>query len=171
LLGIHEQFASMDKYAALANCMVIFFAFIPYFAFRELGRIIGREKMVRMFFSEGSGSATGQMEGWYRSTKRCFIDGQFCFKNCGRLPAEEDAIWANGNAEDAAAGGGLVGEHFGFAELGGPVGGEAAVGGAGDGVFGDADGGGEEAGDEIEIGGLGARGDDDAYAVELDGEL
>jgi hypothetical protein len=52
--GIQMQFASMDKYAALANCMVIFFAFIPYFAFRELGRIIGKEKMVRMFFRASS---------------------------------------------------------------------------------------------------------------------
>jgi len=50
--GVREQLESIEKYEALANCLVTFFAFIPFFAFREIGRIIGHDKMVGMFFGE-----------------------------------------------------------------------------------------------------------------------
>jgi hypothetical protein len=39
--GIHEL---------LANCLVIFVAFIPFFAFRELGRVLGKDKIRTLFF-------------------------------------------------------------------------------------------------------------------------
>jgi hypothetical protein len=55
LVGVREQLARMDKYAALANGLVIFLSFIPFFAFMEMGRVMGREKIVRMFFSERTG--------------------------------------------------------------------------------------------------------------------
>ena len=34
----------------LAGCLVIFFAFIPFFAFRELGRVLGENKIRDLFF-------------------------------------------------------------------------------------------------------------------------
>jgi hypothetical protein len=34
----------------LAGCLVIFVAFIPFFAFRELGRALGQQKIRALFF-------------------------------------------------------------------------------------------------------------------------
>jgi hypothetical protein len=36
----------------LARCLLTFFAFIPFFAFRELERVMGEGKLRRMFFRE-----------------------------------------------------------------------------------------------------------------------
>jgi hypothetical protein len=38
-----------DKYELIARCVIIFCAFIPFFAFRELARELGEGKMWRMF--------------------------------------------------------------------------------------------------------------------------
>jgi len=46
--GIHE-FTS-HGYQVLARGLVVFFAFIPFFAFKELGRVLGEEKIVSLFF-------------------------------------------------------------------------------------------------------------------------
>jgi hypothetical protein len=50
-LGVEQEFASKDKYQALAKCLIVFFAFIPFFAFKELGRVIGEDKIKQMFFT------------------------------------------------------------------------------------------------------------------------
>jgi hypothetical protein len=34
----------------LANCLIVFVAFIPFFAFRELGRVLGEGKIRALFF-------------------------------------------------------------------------------------------------------------------------
>lgn len=34
----------------LARCVVMFFAFIPFFAFKELGRVLGEGKIAELFF-------------------------------------------------------------------------------------------------------------------------
>ncbi|WP_373498704.1 hypothetical protein [Desulfococcus sp.] len=34
----------------LAGCMIILVAFIPFFAFKELGRVLGQDKMTNLFF-------------------------------------------------------------------------------------------------------------------------
>lgn len=65
--------------------------------------------------------------------------------------ADLDAVAGEFNEEISAAVRDLLGGHCGFVEPGGPVGSERAVGGAGDGVFVDALGGGEEAGDEVTV--------------------
>ncbi len=36
----------------LANSMVVFVALIPFFAMKELGRVVGREKIGRLFFRQ-----------------------------------------------------------------------------------------------------------------------
>ncbi len=46
--GIHE-FTS-NGYEVLARGLVLFFAFIPFFAFKELGRVLGEGKIAGLFF-------------------------------------------------------------------------------------------------------------------------
>jgi hypothetical protein len=48
--GAFHDFLRMGTDELLARCMVTFFAFIPFFAFRELGRVLGEGKMHRLFF-------------------------------------------------------------------------------------------------------------------------
>ncbi len=50
LIGGIEEITSRGKYELLARCMVVFFAFIPFFAFRELGRVLGEGKLRKLFF-------------------------------------------------------------------------------------------------------------------------
>jgi hypothetical protein len=50
LAGGIEEIVGRGKYELLARCMVIFFAFIPFFAFRELGQLLGEGKLREMFF-------------------------------------------------------------------------------------------------------------------------
>ncbi len=45
LMGGLEEITGRGKYELLARCMVVFFAFIPFFAFRELGRVLGEGKL------------------------------------------------------------------------------------------------------------------------------
>jgi len=50
LAGGLDELMSKGKYELLAGCMVIFFAFIPFFAFKELGRVLGEGKIRGLFF-------------------------------------------------------------------------------------------------------------------------
>ncbi len=50
LMGGFEALASKGRYELLASCIVIFVAFIPFFAFRELGRVLGDGKIRALFF-------------------------------------------------------------------------------------------------------------------------
>jgi hypothetical protein len=45
--GIHGLVSNIDE--VLASGMVVFFAFIPFFAFRELGRVLGEGKIAELF--------------------------------------------------------------------------------------------------------------------------
>ena len=47
--GFHE-IMSEGKDELLARCLLTFFAFIPFFAFRELGRVMGNGKLRALFF-------------------------------------------------------------------------------------------------------------------------
>jgi ABC-type dipeptide/oligopeptide/nickel transport system permease component len=42
--GVHELYA---------KCLVVFVAFIPFFAFKELGRVLGKGKIWEWFFRKG----------------------------------------------------------------------------------------------------------------------
>ncbi len=50
LTGGLDEFLRRDRYELLAQSMVVFFAFIPFFAVRELGRVLGRGKIYELFF-------------------------------------------------------------------------------------------------------------------------
>ena len=56
LVSGHGMAAGLAEYTAqgyeviLANSMVVFVALIPFFAMKELGRLMGREKIGRLFF-------------------------------------------------------------------------------------------------------------------------
>jgi len=44
------EFAEKGVHIVLANSLLVFIALIPFFAVRELGRVIGREKIGALFF-------------------------------------------------------------------------------------------------------------------------
>jgi hypothetical protein len=48
------EFLAQGYEVILANGMILFVALIPYFAMKELGRAVGRERIARLFFSKGS---------------------------------------------------------------------------------------------------------------------
>jgi hypothetical protein len=48
--GGFREILSEGKDELLARCLLTFFAFIPFFAFKELGRVIGERGLLRMFF-------------------------------------------------------------------------------------------------------------------------
>jgi len=45
-----EELMNKGKYELLARCLVVFCAFIPFFAFKELGRVMGKGKLQKLFF-------------------------------------------------------------------------------------------------------------------------
>lgn len=46
-----REIVNEGKDELLARCLLTFFAFIPFFAFRELGRVMGKGKLITLFFS------------------------------------------------------------------------------------------------------------------------
>jgi hypothetical protein len=61
LAGGFDELMSVGKHELLARCLVTFFAFIPFFAFKELEPVLG-EGTIRTLFFLGSGrrSSPGQ---------------------------------------------------------------------------------------------------------------
>src|SRR5208337_4741223 len=54
IVGGFDEFMSAGWYELLARCMVTFVAFIPFFAFGELERVLGEGKLGKLFFRKGS---------------------------------------------------------------------------------------------------------------------
>ncbi|MDR3569586.1 MAG: hypothetical protein P4L43_16295 [Syntrophobacteraceae bacterium] len=50
--GFHMVGSNLDE--MLAGVLVVFFSFIPFFAFKELGRVLGTERIASLFFRERS---------------------------------------------------------------------------------------------------------------------
>ncbi len=50
LAGGIDEIISKGKYELLAGFLVVFFAFVPFFAFKELGRLLGEGKIRDLFF-------------------------------------------------------------------------------------------------------------------------
>src|SRR5262245_55174788 len=50
LMGGVAELASKGRYELLAKCLVIFCAFIPIFAFKELERVLGEGKLRGLFY-------------------------------------------------------------------------------------------------------------------------
>ena len=48
--GGFEEIISLGGYELLARCMIVFFVFVPFFAFKELGRVLGEGKLRELFF-------------------------------------------------------------------------------------------------------------------------
>ena len=44
------ELAAKEYHIVLANSLVVFIALIPFFAFKELGRVLGRKKIATLFF-------------------------------------------------------------------------------------------------------------------------
>ena len=53
-----EEIASRGWYELLSRCVVIFVAFIPFFSFKELERVMGQEQLRALFWRRGA-LATG----------------------------------------------------------------------------------------------------------------
>jgi hypothetical protein len=49
-----EAFLSMGVYEILGRTLVLFVAFIPFFAFWDLGRLVGDQKLFDLFFRKGT---------------------------------------------------------------------------------------------------------------------
>lgn len=50
LMGGFAEFLLKGPYELLANSTVVFVAFLPFFAIKELGRVLGEEKIQTLFF-------------------------------------------------------------------------------------------------------------------------
>ena len=50
---------NVGKYELLARCLVTFLAFIPFFAFQELGDVLGRGALRGLFFRGRAAGETG----------------------------------------------------------------------------------------------------------------
>ncbi|HAM52472.1 MAG TPA: hypothetical protein DCP92_17900 [Nitrospiraceae bacterium] len=50
LAGALDHLLSEGTHVVFAKCLVVFFAFIPFFALKELGRVLGEGKMGELFF-------------------------------------------------------------------------------------------------------------------------
>ena len=49
-MGGVADFFGKGSHELLAGCLVVFVAFIPFFAFRELGRVYGKDELRALFF-------------------------------------------------------------------------------------------------------------------------
>jgi hypothetical protein len=54
-----EELRSTGKYELLARCLITFVAFIPFFAFKELGRVLGEDKIRTLFFRGRAARTSG----------------------------------------------------------------------------------------------------------------
>lgn len=54
LTGGFEEIASRGWYELLSRCVVIFAAFVPFFSFKELERVMGPEKLRSLFWRRGT---------------------------------------------------------------------------------------------------------------------
>jgi len=50
LTGGLAELADKGRYELLAECVVIFGAFVPFFAFKELERVLGRDRLRDLFW-------------------------------------------------------------------------------------------------------------------------
>lgn len=52
-MEVVDELISRYNYEWLAGCLVVFFVFIPFFALRELNRVMGEGIIGRLFFKDG----------------------------------------------------------------------------------------------------------------------
>jgi len=56
LAGALEHLLAEGTHEFVAKCLVVFVAFIPFFAFKELGRVFGKGIIWELFFRKGPGA-------------------------------------------------------------------------------------------------------------------
>jgi hypothetical protein len=56
LLGGLETIADRGWHEVLAGCVVAFVAFVPFFAFKEMGRLLGEEEFRALFWTRRGGT-------------------------------------------------------------------------------------------------------------------
>lgn len=54
LAGAFLEIISAGKYELLARGLIVFLAFVPFFAFRETGRVLGEGRLSAMFFRKST---------------------------------------------------------------------------------------------------------------------
>ncbi|MGN6733799.1 MAG: hypothetical protein ACTHMB_17800 [Candidatus Binatia bacterium] len=54
ITGGFEDILNRGWYELLSRCVVIFAAFIPFFSFKELERVLGQEKLRTLFWGQGT---------------------------------------------------------------------------------------------------------------------
>ena len=59
LAASFEAFLDQGVYEILGRTLILFVAFIPFFAFWELGHLAGDKKLFDLFFRRGSAEADG----------------------------------------------------------------------------------------------------------------
>ena len=64
-----EEIASRGWYELLSRCVVIFVAFIPFFSFKELERVMGAEKLRALFWRRGTPVADSSCGGAARGNR------------------------------------------------------------------------------------------------------
>ena len=63
--GLEQSFLHMlhqGRAALLAKCLVTFVAFVPFFAFQELGQFLGEGRLMTLFFRRGTTKPGGEGE-------------------------------------------------------------------------------------------------------------
>ena len=60
LAGALDHVLSEGVHVFYAKCLVVFVAFIPFFAFKELSRVFGKGVIWRLFFRKGPGGRPAQ---------------------------------------------------------------------------------------------------------------
>jgi len=60
--GALEELVGGRQYELLAHCLIVFLAFIPFFAFRELERNLGKGRIGDLFLRRSSNGETSSSE-------------------------------------------------------------------------------------------------------------
>jgi hypothetical protein len=61
-----EEIANKGRYEFLSWCVVIFVAFIPFFAFKELERVLGKDTLRGLFWRQGTLAAGSHVQNTRR---------------------------------------------------------------------------------------------------------
>src|SRR5262247_1009373 len=69
LTGGFEDIASRGWYELLSRCVVIFAAFIPFFSFKELERVMGQEQLRALFWRRGAPGTGSNVSGIQKVVK------------------------------------------------------------------------------------------------------
>jgi hypothetical protein len=56
LLGGLREISTLGRYELGARVLILIVAFVPFFAFWEIGRVIGMHRLAAMFFSKRGGN-------------------------------------------------------------------------------------------------------------------